>query len=240
VTTVSPRILVVGGLIALHTAVFWPLCLAFDHVDRSDRPEWIARHRIQRTMRKHPPLRKTIPVLLRNQFLILPPLILALTELMLARGWHAEATLPSPGRLVFELAVQALCAEVIFYASHRFLHRKWWLKRVHHIHHEFRTTTAFASEYAHPVEFVFGNFLTLAGGALLLAPHLFSIYLFALLALLTFVIHHSGYALPWAPWSIPHDWHHFRARELFGVTGQSDALMGTDQEFRTLRDGDER
>ena len=93
---------------------------------------------------------------------------------------------------------------------------------------------------AHPVEFAIGNFLTMVGGALILAPHLVSMYLFALLGLMTILIHHCGYALPWAPWAVPHDWHHYRFKELFGTVGLLDRVFGTDEEFRTLEDGDVR
>jgi sterol desaturase/sphingolipid hydroxylase (fatty acid hydroxylase superfamily) len=235
----SDRALLVGGLMALHTLLFWGIGAAFHFVDQKDRPAWIARHRIQRERRRHPPLRPTLRVLARNQFIILPVLLLALGEVLLARGWRPDPTLPSLGRLARELALQAGCALVVFYAAHRTLHRKFWMKRVHRVHHEFKTTTAFASEYAHPIEYVVGNFMTLATGALVFTPHLASIYLFATLGVITVIVHHSGYALPWAPWSVPHDWHHFRVKEMFGTVGLIDRLLGTDPEYQTLRDGDE-
>ena len=232
------RALLTGGLMLLHTVLFWPICSAFHVVDLTDRPEFIARHRIQTSKRKHPELVPTILVLLRNQFLFLPVLLVVFSELLLLRGWTADAALPTVSRVALELIGQAVCAVLVFYVTHRFLHRKWWMKKVHRIHHEFRTTTAFASEYAHPVEFGVGNILTMVTGALILSPHLISIYLFAALALITILVHHSGYALPWAPYSVPHDWHHYRFKEIFGTTGLLDRLLGTDKEFRTLEDGD--
>jgi len=234
----SERVLFAGGLMVLHTVVFWSVAGAFVYVDRTDRPAFVARHRIQPTKRKHPALGPTLRVLVRNQFLLLPLLLIGFQELLLLRGWEAESYLPSFGRLALELIGQGICATVVFYTGHRFLHRKWWMKNVHKVHHEFRSTTALASEYAHPVEFVVGNFGALVVGALVIAPHLASIYLFALVSLLTILVHHSGYALPWAPWSVPHDWHHYRFKELFGTTGALDRVFGTDKEFRTLEDGD--
>ena len=59
-------------------------------------------------------------------------------------------------------------------------------------------------------------------------------------ALLNILVHHSGYALPWAPWSMPHDWHHYRVKELFGTTGFIDRMLGTSPEFETLEDGELR
>lgn len=240
VGAVSDRVALTGGLMLLHTAVFWPVCLAFHVVDTTDRPQFIARYRIQTSKRKHPPLGKTIRLLLLNQFFFLPLLLLAFGETLFWRGWRPDPVLPTAGRLAFELVFQAVISVGVFYGTHWFLHRKWWMRHVHRVHHEFRTTTALASEYAHPVEFAIGNFLTMVGGALILAPHLVSMYLFALLGLMTILIHHCGYALPWAPWAVPHDWHHYRFKELFGTVGLLDRVFGTDEEFRTLEDGDVR
>lgn len=239
VRVAPPQVLVVVGLMLLHTVVFYGVCMAFHRVDTTDRPAFVARHRIQQERRKHPPMDQTLKVLARNQFLFLPLLLYGLTELLLMRGWRPEAELPSLGRLAWELVAQGVIAVVVFYASHRFLHRKWWMKRVHRVHHEFKTTTAWASEYAHPVEFMGSNFATLATGAFLQAPHLASMYLFALLSLLTILVHHSGYALPWAPYAIPHDWHHYKVHELFGTTGFLDRVMATDLELRKLREESE-
>jgi len=241
VSRVGERWLLAGGLLLLHTLVFWPLCLLFHRVDQTDRPQFIAKHRIQQEKRKHPDLATTLKVLVLNQFLILPPLLLVFGEILIrVRGWSVEATLPSAPRFALELLGLGVMSQAVFYIGHRFLHRKWWMKRVHRVHHEFRASTAWASEYAHPFEFVVGNFLALTLGPLILAPHLASMYLFTVLAVITIIVHHSGYALPWAPWSVPHDWHHYRTKELFGSTGLLDRLLGTAPEFRTLKDGDVR
>lgn len=239
VDTISPRWLVTGGLLGIHTVVFWSVGGLFALVDATDRPRLVARHRIQSGPPRQPPMRQTLQVLVRNQ-LLLAMLLVGFTELLLWRGWRPEAQLPSLMRLALELIGQAICTLIVFYGSHRFLHRKWWLKRVHRVHHEFRTSSALASEYAHPLEFAISNFGTLTLGALLIAPHLASMYLFAILALLTTLVHHSGYALPWAPWSVPHDWHHYQIRELFGTTGLLDRIFGTAPVFQTLEDGEER
>ena len=237
----SAQVLVTGGLMLLHTALFWTVALAFHWVDTHDQPAFIARYRIQRDNRKHPDFWTTVRVLCRNQFLMLPVLLAIFVELLVRlRGWVPEAELPTVGRFLLEIGGQALIAPIVFYAGHRFLHRKWWMRHVHRVHHEFRTTTALASEYAHPVEFVIGNFLALTVGAFVLAPHLVSMYLFATVSVLTILVHHSGYALPWASWAVPHDWHHYRMSELFGTTGFLDNVLGTDAVFRTLEDGDER
>ena len=101
------RVLLTGGLIGLHTLIYYPVCLAFHYVDTHDKPDFIARYRIQRSKRKHPDLPKTLRVLFRNQFLILPVLLLLLGEVLFWRGWTVEAELPSLGRFLFELVGQS-------------------------------------------------------------------------------------------------------------------------------------
>lgn len=238
VRSLPEAVLVIGGSMLVHLVVFWALAAFFHVVDRTDRPAWIARHRIQRGRRRRPPYPRVMRNLAANQ-LLWSPLLLGLLYLLLrARGWEVQARLPGTGQVLLELVGLGLCSVVVFYVTHRFLHRKWWLKRVHRVHHEFRTTTALASEYAHPVEFCIGNFGTLAAGVLLLAPSLPSILLYTALAITTVVIHHSGYALPFAPWSVHHDWHHYRYHEAFGTLGLLDRLLGTAPELDELEDGE--
>jgi len=223
-----------------HVALFWGVSLAFGYVDRHDRPAFIARHRIQSGGRQRPPRGKVLRNLFWNQAVWSPVMLFAMWGVLHLRGWAPSPDLPSPVRFLAELAGMGALSVVWFYASHRFLHRPWWMKRVHRIHHEFRTTEAMASEYAHWFEFTTANFGTLACGVVLLAPSLPAIYVYTVVALSTVLVHHSGYAVPWASWAVHHDWHHFRYKECFGTLGVIDRLLGTDEEFRTFSDGETR
>lgn len=227
--------LFVAGSMIVHLLVFWPVAGLFHLVDRTGRPDFVARHQIQDGPRRQPAMGRTLGVVLFNQLVLTPPLLWLTLQALHARGWSADFTLPTLPRLLGELAVMAVAASVVFYAAHRFLHRPWWLRKVHRLHHEYRTTVALAAEYAHPFEYIVGNFGTLAAGVLLIAPHLASIWLFEVLALLHILVHHSGYALPWAPWSVPHDWHHHKVTELFGTTDDLDRWLGTAPGFEKLR-----
>lgn len=240
VAEVPEGLLVVGVPIALHLLVFWGMAALYGAVDRSGKPGWVARHRIQQGPPRQPPLSRVLPVLAWNQLFFSPLLMAGVWVALWLRGWVPQAALPSPGRLLLEVAGLSAFSLVCFYASHRALHHPWWMKRVHRVHHEYRTSSALASEYAHPFEFVVANFGTLAVGVVLLAPSLPALYLFTVLSLHTVVAHHSGYALPGLPWSVPHDWHHYRFTESFGTIGLLDRLFGTDRELRSLKDGDER
>jgi sterol desaturase/sphingolipid hydroxylase (fatty acid hydroxylase superfamily) len=224
----------------LHQAIFWAVSLACLYVDRTDRPRFIARYRIQDGDVRRPPTSKVLANLAVNQLLLAPAMLVVVYAALKLRGWTLTAAIPGPLTVAWQLAVMGALSVFFFYVSHRFLHRKWWMAKVHRVHHAFRSTSAWSGEYAHPVEFCVGNFGTLAIGVVVVGPSLFTICLFTVLSMVTFLVHHSGYALPWASWSVHHDWHHFRYSEAFGTFGVLDKWLGTDTEFRTLKDGDYR
>lgn len=228
------------GAWLVHQVVFWGAVGLFTIVDRTDKPDFIARYRIQDGTPRIPGRAKVLRVLALNQLFFAPLMLALLTGLLALRGWQVEAELPSVPRLLLELVGLGACSVGFFYATHRFLHRPWWMKKVHRVHHEFRTSHAWASEYAHPVEFLVGNFGTLSLGIVLFAPHLATIYVFVVVAMLQILVHHAGYALPWAPWAVHHDWHHYRYKEAFGTLGVLDRLFGTQPELSAMKDGDRR
>jgi len=229
----------VGAVFVLHGLVFWGMSAAFAYVDAKDRPAFIARHRIQSGTPREPERARVIANLALNQLLVTPVMLVLLWGALELRGWEVDASFPGLVEVGRDLVLLGIVSAIYFYASHRFLHRPWWMKHVHRKHHEFRTTRAWAAEYAHPVEMIFGNFGTLALGVVLIGPNLATLYLYAVIATHTFVAHHSGYAVPWLSWAVHHDWHHYRYKEAFGTFGLIDRLLGTDEEFRTLNDGDE-
>jgi methylsterol monooxygenase len=240
VETVPEWALVVLVPWVAHQAIFWASSWLALHVDRHDRPKFLAKHRIQSGKPQRPPTARVLRNLAVNQLFWSPLLLWAMWQVLRLRGWAPSPELPGATSLVLEVAGMAVASVVWFYASHRFLHRPWWMKRVHRVHHEFRTSTVMASEYAHWVEFTFGNFMTLAIGILLIAPSLPALYLYALLAIATFLAHHSGYALPWLSWAVHHDWHHYRYNEAFGTLGFIDRMLGTSKELDAMQDGDTR
>lgn len=240
VETVPEGLLVAGGPYLVFQVVYWGMCAAFGYVDRTQRPRFIARYRIQSGKSHRPPWSRVWRNLALTQLVLSPIMMAWLWGMLHLRGWQLSTTLPDWQTTLLELLGLSLCSIVWFYTSHRFLHRPWWMKRVHRVHHEFRTTSAIASIYAHPVEFVFANFLTLGLGVILIAPSLPVIYLWTALSVHTVVAHHSGYAVPWMSWAVHHDWHHYRYKECFGTLGILDRVLGTDPEFRTFEHGETR
>lgn len=238
VTSAPEWILAIGVPWIGHILEFWAIVGLFAIVDRFDKPAFVARHRIQDGPRKQPNARKVLKTLAANQLFWSPLMLVLMYGLLKLRGWSLSTELPGLVETLASLAGMAVLSIIFFYSSHRFLHRKWWMVRVHKVHHEFKTTSAWASEYAHPVEMCVGNFGTLAIGVVLIAPSFAVILLYMVLSILTILVHHSGYALPWAPWSVHHDWHHFKMKEAFGTTGLLDRLLGTHRELAQLDDGD--
>jgi len=240
VTSAPEWILVAVIPYLLHQVVYWGMVGFFGYVDRHNKPAFIARYRIQSGKSKRPPRSRVWRNILFTQTVLSPMMMLWLWGMLRLRGWTATDHMPGLFETLLQLAGLSVCAVIWFYTSHRFLHRPWWMKRVHRVHHEFRTTTAVASIYAHPAEFVFANFLTLGLGVILIAPTLPVLYLWTILSVHTVVAHHSGYAVPWMSWSVHHDWHHYRYKECFGTIGLLDTLFGTEKEFATFEHGETR
>lgn len=226
------------AVFVLHGLIYWGISAICWGVDRTGKPAFIAKHRIQSGPVRQPERGKVVRLLALNQLLITPVMLGGLWGALWLRGWEIDATLPGPLEVLAHLAGLTVAAALWFYASHRFLHRPWWMKRIHRVHHEFRTSSAWAAEYAHPFEMVVANFGTLAIGVVLLGPNLATIYLYTVVGTLTFVGHHSGFALPWLSWSVHHDWHHYKYTEAFGTFGVLDRLLGTDAAMAELNDGD--
>lgn len=220
---------------AIHGVVFWGMTAFFAWADRRGDDSWIAKYRIQTDTSRRPPRSKVARNLLINQLVLSPVMLCLIWGALELRGWPEPQALPTVTRQLVMMAGLTVISALYFYASHRFLHRPWWMKRVHRVHHEFKSTTPVAAEYAHWFEFIFGNFGTMAVGVILLAPSLWTIYLYTALGTYTFVAHHSGYALPWITSPVHHDWHHFRYIEAFGTFGHLDRWLGTSREFDGLK-----
>jgi len=64
------------------------------------------------------------------------------------------ASIPSVGRLIFEVAAVFFSADMYIYFEHRMMHTKFFYARVHKIHHTYHVPTAFAGFANHPLEAV--------------------------------------------------------------------------------------
>ncbi|WP_419814241.1 sterol desaturase family protein [Glacieibacterium sp.] len=61
--------------------------------------------------------------------------------------------------LPFSIAIYLFAHDTWFYWTHRLMHRPWWFKRVHAVHHDSRPPTAWAAMAFHPYEALSGAFV---------------------------------------------------------------------------------
>jgi methylsterol monooxygenase len=144
---------------------------------------------------------------------------------------------PSLFTVIWQVIFCQIAEDFTFYWSHRLLHTPWLYKKIHKQHHEFTAPFGWAAEYAHPIEFIFGNLLPATAGLILLQSHLFVSWTWLTLRLWYTTDVHCGYAFPWgleswvgSVYAGPrhHDYHHKNFKGNYGST-----LRIWDQVFKT-------
>lgn len=89
-----------------------------------------------------------------------------------------------------------LCIDAGLYYSHRFLHRKWWFRRVHRWHHRYTAPVVFTTTAVHPAEFLVFQFFVMLP-ALLIPMHWAVYILVVLYTYLIGMIDHCGIKVGW-------------------------------------------
>lgn len=119
----------------------------------------------------------------------------------------------------------------LLYGAHRFLHRRFFFRHIHRVHHRWTSPTAFTAPAMHPLELALYQ-------SIMLAPLFFlPIHVVGLVAVLVYqntiaYLDHSGVALgsvlPWQPPPRFHDDHHVHFHVNYGQTlGIWDRVFGT-------------
>ena len=130
----------------------------------------------------------------------------------------------------------------MFYWSHRILHHPSIYPYIHKQHHQYAVTISLAAEYAHPIEFVFGNLIPTIFGAFLLddKAHIVTYMTYLVVALMGTTDQHCGYEFPWSPfcllptasYSDYHNFHHYQnVGNYAGVFTFWDTLCGTNRAY---------
>ncbi|CDW71830.1 sterol desaturase family protein [Stylonychia lemnae] len=165
-------------------------------------------------------LNKTLKVIFLNNFVIIPSLVL-----MQAQIFGTESTysfeieeLPDAKTFFLQTTFCMLLEDFLFTLSHRLLHIPFFYKRVHKQHHQYNISIGICAEYAHPIEFVFGNSIPFAIPCLILGRkmHAFTYLLWNVYRVANTVYGHSGYEFDWVfsdllPFMATaryHDFHH--------------------------------
>ena len=116
---------------------------------------------------------KSIAVYIINMLLI-TPFFFSLHEIL---GIPLDCNVSKEGiptRTVFvcQIIFCMLSEDFFFHMSHRALHWKAIYPYIHKQHHEHKTTICITTNYAHPIEFIFGNALTSASGMIILGSNM--------------------------------------------------------------------
>jgi sterol desaturase/sphingolipid hydroxylase (fatty acid hydroxylase superfamily) len=204
-----PATVMLGGSLAITAIITWSTIGVFLLLDAGRGPAWLRRFKIGTTSasRQSPPRGVVVRVALLNHVLANGLMYALFYAGLRARGWTVDPAVPSTATLLAQLLPWGALSVLAFHLTHRQLHRPWLMRRIHHVHHAVRTPDALTSQYFHFAEYV----AILAPMALLgiaFAPHVLSIYLFALFGNLSAVVDHCGWSIPWVAEGGLHYAHH--------------------------------
>eukprot|EP00800_Vazella_pourtalesii_P022882 TRINITY_DN9082_c0_g1_i1.p1 TRINITY_DN9082_c0_g1~~TRINITY_DN9082_c0_g1_i1.p1 ORF type:complete len:281 (-),score=35.50 TRINITY_DN9082_c0_g1_i1:212-1054(-) len=156
------------------------------------------------------------------------------SHLLIWRGMQVlPEELPTFQRFVINTILLLVLQDFLFYYLHRLFHYPPLYRAWHKKHHEFTAPVAIASVYAHPVEHVFVNLLSVWLPILIVGVHCAEYWLWFGIVITGTFINHSGYHLPFVPISPEHhDFHHLVFTENFGTFRYLDWLNGTDKQWQ--------
>ena len=81
-------------------------------------------------------------------------------------------SLPTFWDLIFQFFFNRYVEDFVFYLSHWVLHLKPFYGPIHKQHHEYKVTVSIATEYAHPIEYVFANIVASSSGSFIMGPRI--------------------------------------------------------------------
>jgi len=142
-----------------------------------------------------------------------------------ARQTDFMAGLPSSPMLAQQSGFCLLVTELIFYHVHRLFHEnKWLYAKIHKVHHTWTAPVALVSTYAHPIEHLGCNLLSIFVGPLLCGAHPAVILTYTLIFAVGANAHHCGY---WSDDMGMHDMHHEAFKVNYGNAHILDYIYGT-------------
>lgn len=111
---------------------------------------------------------------------------------------------PSPFTLLLQILFCNMVENITFYFSHSLLHKPFFYKRIHKIHHENRVTISLSAIHTHPLEYLLGNAVPATLGCIILGKrmHITSYLAWGIWRGYEALYGHSGYAFTWNPFRI--------------------------------------
>lgn len=140
----------------------------------------------------------------------------------------------------FSLLIVLMLHDTWFYWTHRLMHRPWWFKRMHAVHHDSRPPTAWAAMSFHPWEAVTGA-IVIPALVFIVPIHVAVLGLVLTIMTVMGVTNHMGWEMfprtivhgPLGQWLITashHELHHQKYRCNYGLYFRFwDRLCGTDK-----------
>jgi len=230
---------IVYGTFGLFFGLYWIAGSLFTFVDLTGRPKFMARYKIQENVKNYPLSRADfldlMKVVLINQSLVFVGLLVAF-KFDQWRPIISIGDLPSMSTAIGHLVFSVVVIEVLFYYFHRMLHYPPIYKRIHKKHHTWVSPVAIAAIYCHPFEQILSNIIPTMAGPFFLGSHILLLWAWIGISVLTTLITHSGYHLPFLVSAELHDFHHLKFNYNFGVIGLLDKLHGTDVLFRKSKE----
>jgi len=142
-----------------------------------------------------------------------------------ANPMDLTAGLPDSPTLALQTGFCLLVTELIFYHVHRVFHEnKRLYAKIHKVHHTWPAPVALVATYAHPIEHVGCNLLSILTGPLLCGAHPAVILSYTLIFAVGAHAHHCGY---WSDDMGMHDLHHEAFNVNYGNAHILDYLYGT-------------
>ena len=228
----------------VSNVVFWPLALLglyVDHLAASGSFPPLTQFKVQPN--RHLSRRERVDLILLaafNMLVVAPIICCPIFEAM----WNciqgsARRDEADEWRWIQELVVKmpihAIIAELWFYAVHVLLHCSAFLYgTIHKVHHRFKSPTAMACVYAHPLEFAIGNILPIFIGPAVTNAHPWTCYLFWFPGAMVGTLKgHCGYKMPWLG-KDPHDDHHLHFNCNYGGMAIADMMFGTYRKSKSI------
>jgi len=168
----------------------------------------------------------SIKLIFCNHFLIIPILLIPnyLREKSIFRMDYES--LPTHFEFFYQTILFLLIEDFLFYWSHRILHINAIYPYIHKVHHRYQNSISVAAEYAHPIEYVFGNIIpTNMGGLLMRSRTHYATFIFWIsLRMYKSAENHSGYEFTFSPFvAVPmdggsgyHNYHHLFFKGNYG------------------------